>query len=182
MTNQTSTDVAGILAPYMSPPSRPDDLPSLHDIDQHAARKLLDLLPEKYLAERHTSYGPTTADILTTVMNQPGTVTASGYLVSADRANERISLRSVSIHDPALLMFTPDIVTGHLVELDDLPEDQREDYLEHRAGCLAGSVKRQQWFAVRHLYGLRTALTSPREMTACWLPRQDGYGLRLWWK
>ena len=69
MTNQTSTDVAGILAPYMSPPSRPDDLPSLHDIDQRAARKLLDLLPEKYLAERHTSYGPTTADILTTVMN-----------------------------------------------------------------------------------------------------------------
>ena len=173
---------ADLLAPFASLQSRPGDPTIVHNIDQHTARTLLDLLPEKHLAERRTNYGPTTADILTTVANQPGTVAASGYLMGADRADEGISLRSVSVHDPALIAFTPDVLPGHPLDLNDLPEDQLADYLEHQAGCLVGSVKLQQWFAVRHLYGLRTALTSPWEIAECWLPALNGYGVQLWWK
>lgn len=172
---------ADVLAAHAIPARNPDDITRINNIDHHAAQELLRLMPDDFLNRERQNLGPTVHDVLTTITKHPGTVTASGYIIGAHHSDERLSLNSVVVADNALLTFTPDIVASVPTTLPGLTDKQRTAYLAHQQACLTSRVYSQQWCAIRHRYGLRTALTGPTTLTEQRTARLAARGVRLTW-
>ena len=88
---------------------------------------------------------------------------------------------TVVVADNALLTFTPDIVASVPTMLPGLTDKQRTAYLAHQQACLTSRVYSQQWCAIRHRYGLRTALAGPTTLTEQRTARLAARGVRLTW-
>lgn len=170
--------LAEILEPHALPARLRGDLTAVTGLDGAGADALLTRLPDRELEQRHNG-APTTRTMLTMISAHPQ-LTGLGYLVGPDRGDEGISLTGLVLDDPDLLTFVPDIVAGPLPRLmQHLDERARAEYLDHRAACIEGSVRRQQWYAGRHRYELGDAFEPPTEITE--IQTVGGWRLRLWW-
>lgn len=70
--------------------------------DAALAQHLLDTVPEKNLEKERQNQAPTVGSILEFVKKHPGQAGFDGYVVSGERADERLSIETVSV-SPSLL-------------------------------------------------------------------------------
>lgn len=173
---------ADVLAPFARLPEYASEYIEIWRLDAPAAATLLDLLPESELAYREGDPRPGVGDALQCVAENPGVVSAFGYLHGPDRGLECLTIRGVTIDDPDLLSFRPDMAFGTTPSFTDLGECDLVKYEIHREECLTSSVCRQQITAVRHRYGLRSTEHWPREFETCVNPATGRRELLLRWK
>lgn len=172
--------VADILEPFAELARGPRDLTRIAGLDDGAARALLARLPPEALTDRQND-APTLRDLLMVIAAHPGVVTGIGYVVGPDRWDEGLTLEGLLIGDPELLGFAPDVLPGHMPSaVRTLGERDQEQYHAHRRGCVQGSIRRQQWYAARHRYGIAGALAQPTEIEVRYVVA-SGAVLRLWW-
>lgn len=172
---------------YARPAELEHDLTTLWDIDDRGARALLTTLPDTYLDMPDPEGRPTVRDVLETVVRHPDVVRAFGYLVGPHRDDECIGLRGVTIADPWLETFRPDVAladdgAAHLARVPGLADEHRAEWESEREMCVISSVARQQWYAARHRYGLRTAARWPREIEPLFGGLGGRGGVLLRWK
>ncbi|MDO4259864.1 MAG: hypothetical protein Q4C87_10145 [Actinomycetaceae bacterium] len=92
--------IPDLLAPYI--PSSPPwgDFIRFSHLDGEAAAALLEIMPTQCLAVDSQNTAPPLGDLLRIATSTTG-VTLDGYLISAPRIDERVSVDALSLPDPA---------------------------------------------------------------------------------
>lgn len=125
------------------------------------AYALLPVIPDEVLDTSRMWKGPILREMLTATADHPGRVRAFGW-VSWGYSRNSLILNRLEIQDPAFSGLVPDIVLlPPPAYVDELNDELRKDYDEHRGTCLYSSVVRQQWHVARAKYGLRSAESPP---------------------
>ena len=140
----------------------------LENMGSDTASHLLDVLPEGNLEDRQ-NLGPTCQCLLRAAVDHPGEVVVHGYLVSAPRWDERVTIDAVSIAAGVV----PDLTPEHAMTL-------RDD-----AGApspVKWRTRQWVWERVRDHLGLDSARSAPDELELMVFDRQTHrLGWWLWW-
>ncbi|WP_156224746.1 hypothetical protein [Pseudactinotalea suaedae] len=165
------------LAAVMLEPDSQMPFYSSDGIDAEDATRLLKEIPKTRLRDRWNS-SPTVGTFLRSIAAHPQV--RGNRPASAGPVTE-VGISGVLIDDPELLTLAPDVELGTMPTfLDECTVEQKTEYYRHLLGCVRESVRRQQWFAVQHRYGIDDALAPPDEIDPV-----PGLGGRLllhfWW-
>lgn len=145
-----SSGVEDLLAPFLAGARPASDFARFEGLGSEEARALLEILPEANMRDRQNN-GPELVELLALAAEREG-VELAGYLVSAPRWDERVS------------------VDGLLVpSCEGLPEPLDSDPL-----VLA------KWAPLQRALGLSSARGAPDELVAVRL-EGGGRGWWIWW-
>lgn len=165
------------LAAVMLEPDSQMPYYSARGIDSEEAVRLLSEIQGERLDDRWND-SPTMGTFLRSIAAHPQ---VRGNAPAPDGPVTDVGMSGVLIDDPELLTLAPDVELGTMpTVLGELTVEQRTEYYRHLLGCVRDSVRRQQWFAVQHRYGIDDALAPPDEIDPV-----PGLGGRLllhfWW-
>ncbi|MDC4232930.1 hypothetical protein M3T53_04290 [Actinomyces sp. B33] len=146
-----STGVLGLLAPLVCPGRGSDDYLRFEGLGPLEAAALLEALPAGALADRQ-NLAPDLDFLLRTTIDRPG-VRLSGYLITAPRPDERLSVDGLFACDP---------------------DGDSEPGAYSAPGCA-------QWAQACALLGWDPAAFSPDEFWRLGSPGSMGAGWWLWW-
>lgn len=149
-------------------------------VDRADARRLLRNLSDTQLSRRWNS-SPTVGTVLRSIIKYPKVRANQSASQATPRPDAHAAFSGVLIDDPELIAFSPDVKLGPLPpEIAHLAPELRREYYHHRATCMSSSIYRQRWFAARHRYDLRDALSAPDEIDVVIGPNGTPV-LHLWW-
>lgn len=92
--------VASLAPLFPGPVDLEGGIASFRDLGGPVATRLLEVLPEGFLATERQNDGPTIGAVLRAVAANPDEVVAHGYLVSPRRCDERLTVEGVLLRSP----------------------------------------------------------------------------------